>query len=852
MKVLVLLLYYERPNMVRNALESLLKQKYKNWELAAIDDGSDKPLRPVLKDVFRDQTYKLYETKDSTEAKLSRGGSLIGQYLNQAMSESNAELALLLCDDDALEESYLDNLVSWFSEHPKSNYCFSDVILFDPYTEKPERPFSHNYAFYKDSQVYKTKHFLNHELATINPVNRLDASQVAWRLSQTKSDGIMFPFPQTTNLDSSFYEQLVSKYGECPRTGIFGQYKASFSNTLSARLENSDEVYRVQDLPPGRSFNVAILTHLYYETGWDQVKPFLLNLELFNNLKISYFFNLTGPARKANLKSRILKILPQAHVSETDNKGRDIGGKLVMLDQWMKLGSKADYLLFLHDKKSPHLQESIGASWFYDLVSIITPLGIQASIAELQNPRVGIVGSKKWIKDNTETGKEIINRYRNIFGFRSQDRSYIGGTIFWAKADPFRDFFSRYSALDIREELEEGNPYEPSKTHAWERLFAHLVAERGLKISGVTTCDFSVDPNMPADWDELGYLAQNQDVLPGVQNQIFKSGWDHYQKHGMAEGRRYSRLRNILAVSASAEVSKVGPPDWDEDVYLQSDSGVAEAVKVGVFQSGWDHYRRAGQFERRPYISKSFNSDGLTNYIIATWSGSRRGPIVNPISFLDSHIKALKTYRHQLSQITIAVPDNPQEPQEFRDFLMDLPSRLGTAKVEILRRPNLGQSYGSYCDTYLKYRQSFKYYIFIEDDYLPVQDDFDLILIRQLELQENCGFLASLVYDWQGRPHAAVSNGIAKSQTLENICQKFKCLPHGEAIGVDYTPSSQVKFSWAFLDVGTSLGQLSNFQVPYNHLGELRIFQGDHSKPLLVPVHFLKNLGYSSLESAYV
>ena len=47
-KFLILLFYYDRPKMVRNALQSVKELNYKNWELAFIDDGSNKLFSPKL------------------------------------------------------------------------------------------------------------------------------------------------------------------------------------------------------------------------------------------------------------------------------------------------------------------------------------------------------------------------------------------------------------------------------------------------------------------------------------------------------------------------------------------------------------------------------------------------------------------------------------------------------------------------------------------------------------------------------------------------------------------------------------------------------------------------------------
>ena len=39
LKILILLFYYDRPEMVKNALKSIENSSYKNFTIAFIDDG---------------------------------------------------------------------------------------------------------------------------------------------------------------------------------------------------------------------------------------------------------------------------------------------------------------------------------------------------------------------------------------------------------------------------------------------------------------------------------------------------------------------------------------------------------------------------------------------------------------------------------------------------------------------------------------------------------------------------------------------------------------------------------------------------------------------------------------------
>ena len=155
--------------------------------------------------------------------------------MNRSLKNSNADLAVMLCDDDALVSDYFTNLNKWFTDHPTSMFCYSHVILFNPFKEKP------NKEDFKDDEFvwagHKQGRYKNrfNKKRNINPSNSLDSSQVAWRTQCNKKDKISFPFPQTANLDSKFYAGLFSKYGQAKFSGFVGQYKGYHLDNLCLR-----------------------------------------------------------------------------------------------------------------------------------------------------------------------------------------------------------------------------------------------------------------------------------------------------------------------------------------------------------------------------------------------------------------------------------------------------------------------------------------------------------------------------------------------------------------------------------------------------------------------------------------
>ena len=236
--------------MVRNALLSIKNLNYDDWHLAFIDDGSIKPGKPVAEEILKEHLDKVtfYNTEHSIDDKNRQGGSMVGVTMNQALADSNAEMAIMLCDDDALVPSYFSDLREWSMKNPDSHYCYSHVILYNPFEEKPHEEFDSPFLLRKIShQLHKfnrRKCWYN-KTQQVYPEAKLDASQVAWRTYC--NDKALFPARRTCHLDSAFYRDLGQYYG------FFGQYKGLHDDTLSIRDEDSrhikfSKIYKVQDL----------------------------------------------------------------------------------------------------------------------------------------------------------------------------------------------------------------------------------------------------------------------------------------------------------------------------------------------------------------------------------------------------------------------------------------------------------------------------------------------------------------------------------------------------------------------------------------------------------------------------
>lgn len=223
LKILILMSYYNRPILVKNALNSILKanEQHQNWVLGFGDDGSKIPGRPIVEEALKDHLDKItfVDTGMTFDDKIERG-LMLGYFANQVMRESDADVALMLCDDDELHPSYLANLSSYFNSNPEVLYGYCKLYIYNPLMQKSE-------------DVSNMSGRWNVPNTPINPVNKVDASQVAWRLDCCKKHGAWFKEstkcvpgkPWTKDTDKSFFENLYEHCGECHPFGFVGQYK---------------------------------------------------------------------------------------------------------------------------------------------------------------------------------------------------------------------------------------------------------------------------------------------------------------------------------------------------------------------------------------------------------------------------------------------------------------------------------------------------------------------------------------------------------------------------------------------------------------------------------------------------
>jgi glycosyltransferase involved in cell wall biosynthesis len=242
-KIGIMMCYFERPNMVRFALESIKRQGYTNWELCFVDDTATRSGEESVRDMFGDDPRVFYYcTEDTPERKSEQGGSRMCKFWNTFILSRKTDVNFVLCDDDYLRIDYLEKLNQWYSDNPKVMYAHSDVVQYNPFDTKelyeiPEEDVFKPYTNYKGRTLPDRTLGVKRDSPA---AGQCDASYVSWKSSTFTEDGVRFPdvqAKQSRDFDAAMFSQLDGLYHHSTYTGIIGQYKGTHPDQFGPRAD---------------------------------------------------------------------------------------------------------------------------------------------------------------------------------------------------------------------------------------------------------------------------------------------------------------------------------------------------------------------------------------------------------------------------------------------------------------------------------------------------------------------------------------------------------------------------------------------------------------------------------------
>ena len=177
------------------------------------------------------------------------------------------------------------------------------------------------------------------------------------------------------------------------------------------------------------------------------------------------------------------------------------------------------------------------------------------------------------------------------------------------------------------------------------------------------------------------------------------------------------------------------------------------------------------------------------NYIIGTYLGQKRMMTMDGLGLTRKHLEQLTKFKNNIDKIYVVLPPVGQI-EELRNVIKDFPS----LNVEIMVRddefPNSGFCFGSWNYCLWKTADEADYTICVLDDYLPVIDNFDSILLKYFD-SDKIAYVCQLhtVDIGNGQQYGGEWGGILGNGMLRNNvfkkCGGFEiakqCIPTGES-----------------------------------------------------------------------
>lgn len=152
-KVSVIVTSYNSAEFIRETLDSLLQQNFKEFEVIVIDDCSSDETTQIVQSVNSDKIRLV--VLDRNHGGPSRPRSV-------GVRESRAKYVAFIDADDLLQQNMLSEATTFLDMCPELGLCFTNAIKFNHETGVDEQPFLSNYRMFNSlpKRQVKDKCFL--------------------------------------------------------------------------------------------------------------------------------------------------------------------------------------------------------------------------------------------------------------------------------------------------------------------------------------------------------------------------------------------------------------------------------------------------------------------------------------------------------------------------------------------------------------------------------------------------------------------------------------------------------------------------------------------------------------------
>jgi len=246
-----------------------------------------------------------------------------------------------------------------------------------------------------------------------------------------------------------------------------------------------DAAPETSSLPQSRGpRRLCVLVHVYYPELWPELASFVRNLRV---VAADVFINVADTQWTPQVQEQLRELCPDAFVLVSENRGRDVGGHLRLLDN-IDI-ERYEAFALLHTKRSRHLAAEKGEAWRQSLIASFA--GSEAVAAQCvdmfrEHPKTGIIGAAAWRAHSMNGNQVLVDRLMARFDIEAGNRrlDFVSGTMFMIRSDivsrlhrelrdiVWEDATGRDSAFFLDGQLE----------HAVERVIPSLARQMGYEL----------------------------------------------------------------------------------------------------------------------------------------------------------------------------------------------------------------------------------------------------------------------------------------------------------------------------------------------------------------------------------
>lgn len=128
MKANLLLLSYNRPEFLKESVESVLKSDYEDLQLIVLDDGSQFDVFETLDSFHDDRIVYLDFGNQHPEERAVK--SRIASNINTGLELAREGWVFYLCDDDLLDQKWISRVMQFSEAYPKAHLIQGRMVQF--------------------------------------------------------------------------------------------------------------------------------------------------------------------------------------------------------------------------------------------------------------------------------------------------------------------------------------------------------------------------------------------------------------------------------------------------------------------------------------------------------------------------------------------------------------------------------------------------------------------------------------------------------------------------------------------------------------------------------------------------